>query len=265
MIDRAADLLAETCDLDGLLALARSAPMLEIAPPASLVPPDRAAQPAPLIAVAQDYAFSFTYPETRELLEAAGARVASFGPMADPQLPSGTAGVILSGGFPELYAEALSRNTALHEALRAAHAAGVPIYAECGGLMYLTEALVDQQGRRWPMVGLLPGQSVMTERLTLGYRTVRALHDGPLLPQGASVRGHEFHYSQWEGRPDQLAPAYRLLTPGGDEKAYEGGQVGSLIASYIHLHWLAQPEIARRFVQSCAPVPHSTTETPDSS
>jgi cobyrinic acid a,c-diamide synthase len=252
VIERVAELLAETCDLDALLALARSAPAIEIAQPALPVP-DRAGQHAPLIAVAQDQAFSFTYPETRELLEASGARVVSFSPMADPRLPPGTAGVILSGGFPELYAEALSRNAALHSALRAAHAAGVPIYAECGGLMYLTEALVDQQGRRWPMVGLLPGQSAMTERLTLGYRTVRALHDGPLLPQGTCVRGHEFHYSRWEGRPEQLSPAYQLLAPGGDDGPREGAQLGSLIASYIHLHWLAQPEIARRFVQSCAP------------
>jgi cobyrinic acid a,c-diamide synthase len=252
MLERVADTLAETCDLDGLLALARSAPTADILPPAPFAPPSaRRDQPGPLIAVAQDQAFSFTYPETRELLEAAGARVVSFSPMADPQLPPETAGVILSGGFPELYAEPLSRNTALHSALRAAHAAGLPIYAECGGLMYLTEALVDQQGRRWPMVGLLPGQSVMTERLTLGYRTVRVQQDGPLLSQGASVRGHEFHYSRWEGRPDRLQPAYTILPPSGDAGPPEGAQLGSLIASYIHLHWLVQPDIAQCFVQSC--------------
>jgi cobyrinic acid a,c-diamide synthase len=254
VLERVADLLAETCDLDGLLALARSAPTIDTAPAPPLVvqPSGRPDRPAPLIAVAQDDAFSFTYPETRELLESAGARVASFSPMADSGLPPGTAGVILSGGFPELYAEALSRNAALHNALRAAHAAGLPIYAECGGLMYLTEALVDQQGRRWPMVGLLPGQSVMTERLTLGYRTVRVRHDGPLLAQGTSVRGHEFHYSRWEGRPDQLPPAYTILAPGDTEGPPEGAQLGNLIASYVHLHWLARPEIAQRFIQSCA-------------
>jgi len=190
-----------------------------------------------------------------ELLHAAGATIAPFSPLTTPALPEGTAGIILSGGFPELYAEQLSRNHALQAALRAAHGAGIPIYAECGGLMYLTEELEDQAGRRWPMVGLLPRRSVMTDRVVLGYRTIRAVADGPLLPANATVRGHEFHYSQWEGaagdsRSAQLSPAYEVHARNGQTYA-EGAQVGSLLASYVHLHWLTRPEMAHRFVQLC--------------
>jgi cobyrinic acid a,c-diamide synthase len=194
------------------------------------------------------------------LLEGAGARIVPFSPLNDAALPPGTRGVILSGGFPEVYAEALSRNVALHTAIRAAHTAGIPIYAECGGLMYLTERLVDQAGRAWPMVGLLPGRSVMSERLTLGYRTIRARRDGPLLPRDATVRGHEFHYSRWEGRPASLPAAYTILAPDGTPGGPEGAQLGGLVASYVHLHWLARPEMARRFVSLCANSPMSRTE-----
>jgi len=249
VLEQVADVLAATCDLDRLVALARSAAPLDVPPlqiPAAHVPRQR-----PVVAVAHDAAFSFTYPETGELLEAAGAHVVTFSPMTDPALPLGTRGVILSGGFPELYAEALCRNTAMYSAMQAAHAAGLPIYAECGGLMYLTEALVDQRGQHWPMVRLLPGVSVMTDRLTLGYRVVQTRSTGPLLPAGASIRGHEFHYSRWEGRPEGLPAAYTLLSPDGSAGPAEGAQIGRLVASYVHLHWLARLDIARQFVQSC--------------
>jgi cobyrinic acid a,c-diamide synthase len=250
VLEQVADALEQTCDLDALLALANTAPLLGTAPPTALVTAAETAD-RPVIAVALDTAFSFAYPEMFELLTAAGATIASFSPLTSPMLPPDTAGIILSGGFPELYAEQLSHNTSLFRQIKAAYAADVPIYAECGGLMYLTNALIDQQGQRWPMVGLLPGHSVMTDRLILGYRTVRAVQDGPLLPAGATIRGHEFHYSSWENRPADLAPAYQVLAPTGNDSYDEGAQLGSLVASYIHLHWLARPEMAERFVHTC--------------
>jgi cobyrinic acid a,c-diamide synthase len=259
VIERVANLLEHTTDLDGMLNLARTASDIDFKLPILDFGLDSQSNhivqslisnlQSPIVAVARDAAFSFTYPETCELLEAAGARVVFFSPLDDEALPSGTRGIVLSGGFPELYAEGLSRNRGLHAAIRAAHAAGAPIYAECGGLMYLTETLVDQQGRAWPMVGLLPGRSVMTARLTLGYRTIRAQRDGPLLPADAELRGHEFHFSRWEDRPSSLPAAYTVHTPNGD--VAEGAQMGSLLASYIHLHWLARPAMAQRFMESC--------------
>jgi cobyrinic acid a,c-diamide synthase len=203
----------------------------------------------PRIAVARDEAFHFTYEDNLDLLRSAGGEVCFFSPVNDVTLPPGAAGVILSGGFPEMHAERLAANVAMHQALREAHAAGMPIYAECGGLMYLTRAIVDQAGREHAMVGLLPGRSVMTGKLTLGYRLARAASDSWLLRKDETVRGHEFHYSQWEERPRDLPPAFILTPPrGGAEERSEGAHLGSLWASYVHLHFAGMDGLAERFV-----------------
>jgi cobyrinic acid a,c-diamide synthase len=134
-------------------------------------------------------------------------------------------------------------------AMRAAAAAGLPIYAECGGLMYLTEALVDAAGNTFPMVGALPGRSVMTPRLTLGYRTVQALDESWLWRSGEIVRGHEFHYSICEGTPETMLRLYAIQPDAlCSEPQVEGAHAGNVLASYVHLHFLAMPELARRFV-----------------
>jgi cobyrinic acid a,c-diamide synthase len=222
-------------------------------------PPDkrgasRGAAPPPVIAVARDEAFHFTYPENLELLQHAGAELAFFSPLRDEVLPRGTAGVLLSGGFPEVHAARLSANGRMRQALRQAHQRGVPIYAECGGLMYLTESIVDLDGRVYPMIGLLPGRSVMSARLTLGYRLARAADTSWLLEQEETVRGHEFHYSVWEDRPADLPPAFFVRPPPGKPLCppAEGAVLGKLWASYIHLHFWAKPELAGRFVAACA-------------
>lgn len=203
-----------------------------------------------VIAVARDMAFHFCYEENLTLLEEAGARLAFFSPLRDQALPAGTAGILLSGGFPEVFAQALSANVAMHRAIRSAHAHGMPIYAECGGLMYLTQAITDGAGRTWPMVGLLPGRSVMTRRVTLGYRQARACGSSWLLQEGESVRGHEFHYSTWEERPHDPPAAFWLTPRDGEEPPRaEGACVGNLWASYVHLHFWGKPELARRFAE----------------
>jgi cobyrinic acid a,c-diamide synthase len=208
------------------------------------------AHPAPVIAVARDRAFHFTYEENLELLTAAGARITPFSPLTDAELPSAAAGVILSGGFPELHAAELAANTPMHQAIRRAHETGAAIYAECGGLMYLTCAIVDQQGQH-PMVGLLPGQSRLSEKLTLGYRQAQALRDNWLLAAGETVPGHEFHYSRWEHTPTEAEAAFRLLPRRSDQSPrLDGAQNDSLWASYIHLHFAAKPELAHRFVNA---------------
>ena len=206
-----------------------------------------------LIAVARDEAFSFIYPENLELPEEAGARLVFFSPLRDAALPTGASGVILSGGFPEVYAAQLSANQAMRTALKAAHTKNLPIIAECGGLMYLTQAIRDVDGKVWPMIGLLPGTSIMTTRLTLGYRLAEAAADGPLLFAGESVRGHEFHYSTWENRPTDLPPAFILRPPhgGAGPTQSDGGRVGSAWATYVHTHFLNAPSMALRFVAAC--------------
>jgi cobyrinic acid a,c-diamide synthase len=243
-------------DLDRLVALARLAPPLDAKWPGADAPTIRqdeaealsSSPRRPVIAVARDEAFSFLYEDNLDLLRAAGAELAFFSPIRDNTLPAGTRAIYLCGGFPELYAAQLSANAGLLAAIRAA-AADLPIYAECGGLMYLTEAVAEPQGGSYPMVGALPGRSVMTPRLTLGYRTVRALDDSWLWRAGETLRGHEFHYSTCEELPAATPHLYALqpdtLRP---ESRVEGARVGNVLASYVHLHFLAMPELARRFV-----------------
>jgi cobyrinic acid a,c-diamide synthase len=242
--------VANDINLDRVLALARTAPGLP-SPLATHAPWRAANAAAPLVAVAADEAFSFRYQDNLDLLQEAGAAIAPFSPLRDAGLPAGTRAVYLCGGFPELYAEQLSRNRPMRTALRAAAQAGLPIYAECGGLMYLTEAVVDPAGSSFEMVGALPGRSLMTPRLTLGYRTVRALEDSWLWRSGETLRGHEFHYSICEGLPDTLPRLYGIepdvLQP---EACMEGVRAGNVLASYVHLHFLSKPELATRFVEA---------------
>jgi cobyrinic acid a,c-diamide synthase len=247
-IESARAAVATYIDVDAVLALAREKAL----PARERSGPSMAEDSRVVIAVARDEAFHFCYEENLSLLEDAGATLRFFSPIRDARLPVGTAGVLLSGGFPELYAEALSANAGMHQALRRVHVEGCPIYAECGGLMVLTEAIVDFAGRRFPMAGLLAGHSVMTRRLTLGYRQARAATASWLLPKNDAVRGHEFHYSTWEERPDDIPPAYMLLPPSGQgEPRAEGACLGNLWASYVHLHFWGKPELARRFVAAC--------------
>lgn len=118
--------------------------------------------------------------------------------------------------------------------------------------MYLTQAIIDHDGQEHDMAGLLPGRSVMSKRLTLGYRQARAVGSSWLFSGGETVRGHEFHYSQWEGRPADLPPAYMLLpSSGAGESWADGACVGNLWASYVHLNFWAKPELAERFVAAC--------------
>ena len=257
-IDTAAALVEKHLDLEGILHAAYSAPSLSssVSTQTSLLstllnggvsPPD-----APTtIAVARDAAFSFTYPDNLDLLREAGARLLFFSPLHDPEPPHEVDVIILSGGFPEVYAATLAANRSMRRALREAGERGVRIYAECGGLMYLTEEILTAEGERYPMVGLLPGRSVMTSRLTLGYRVAEAATTSWLFHAGERVRGHEFHYSVWEGRPSDLPPAYTLLPPSGQgEPQPEGACRGTVWASYVHLHFGAYPQLALRFARS---------------
>lgn len=243
--------VASSIDLDTIISLAG-----EHAPPAARQTYRPATQrDEVVIAVARDEAFHFCYEENLALLEEAGATLRFFSPLSDDELPQGTQGVLLSGGFPELFAEPLSANAGMHQALRDAHHRGLPIYAECGGLMYLTGSIVDFEGRRSSMVGLLPGHSVMTRRLTMGYRAARASTSSWLLQENETVRGHEFHYSTWQDQPGDTPAAYLLERPTGNgESCRDGACLGNLWASYVHLHFWGKPELAQRFVTACGQV-----------
>jgi len=265
LLDQLANVIECQFNLDALLQLAATAETSrEIAPtpdtPTSstaanknyATPPTSTRRtPPPLLAVARDDAFCFYYPDNLDLLEAAGARLAFFSPARGERLPSDAAGMYLGGGYPELHAAALSANTAFHDDLRALHSRGAPIFAECGGFMMLTEALIDLDGRRWPMAGLVPGVTRMTPQIaSLGYRQATALHDNLLVPTGTTLRGHEFHYSVWE-KPAALPDRSAWSAHGTQANALAqplGYVNGNLLASYLHIHLGQAPELARRLV-----------------
>ena len=211
--------------------------------------PDAPIPPRVRIALAQDEAFNFYYQDSLDLLTAWGAELVPFSPLQDASLPERIGGVYLGGGFPELFAGALAANRPMLGAIRRAAAAGLPVYAECGGLMYLQEGLVDADDVHHPMAGLLPGTSTLLgARLALGYREIRARKDTLLTAVGAPLRGHEFHWSRSDQPPAELA-AYDVADGSGRA---EGFATYNVLASYVHLHFAADRMLAPRFVGACA-------------
>ncbi|MFI2614381.1 cobyrinate a,c-diamide synthase [Streptomyces sp. NPDC018584] len=236
----------EGCDLEALLALARSAPSLPGGAwdPGAVPASASTAGRRPRVAVAGGAAFTFSYAEHTELLTAAGAEVVPFDPLHDERLPQGTAGLVIGGGFPEVYAPELSANEPLREAVAALARSGAPVAAECAGLLYLARELDGK-----PMCGVLDAEARMSERLTLGYREAVAVSDGVLAAAGTRTRGHEFHRTVVEPGAGP-APAWGLHAP---ERRVEGFVQGNVHASYLHTHWAARPDVARRFVDRCTP------------
>ncbi len=237
-VRRFGEVVAAGVDLDAVLALARSAPALAVTPWSPDVGdpvPGR-----PVVAVAGGPAFSFGYAETTELLTSSGAVVAEFDPLNDKALPDGTSGLVVGGGFPEVYAEALSANEPLRAAVRELALSGAPIAAECAGLLWLTRTLDGK-----PMCGVLDADATMTPRLTLGYRSAVALSDSALAAEGTRVHGHVFHRTEVTPRAG-AQPAW-----GWAGRPPEGFVQGGVHASYLHTHWAGTPSIARRLVEAC--------------
>ena len=231
----------ETVELDGLLELARTAPPLP--PGAVALPPPVAGRPR--LAVARDRAFCFYYADGLALLERLGAELVPFSPLADAALPPGSCGLYLGGGYPELYAEALSANRPMRQAIRAAVAGGMPTVAECGGFLYLGEGLADGGGRVWPMAGALPGTARNAGKLgRFGYVTLRARKDGLLGPAGTVFPAHEFHY--WDS--ERPGADFRAEKPHSDRGWDCAFHTPTLYAGFPHFHFWARPELARNFV-----------------
>ncbi|MEU1814408.1 cobyrinate a,c-diamide synthase [Streptomyces roseifaciens] len=246
----------EGCDLEGLLALARTAPPLTAEPWNPVTAALRAGVPdshstltgphpgsKPVIAVAGGPAFTFSYAEHTELLQAAGAEVVTFDPLHDEALPEGTAALVIGGGFPEVYAPELSANEPLRKEVAALAATGAPVVAECAGLLYLARSLDGK-----PMCGVLPADARMSGRLTLGYREAVAIADNVLAQAGTRVRGHEFHRTVTEPGAGGT-PAWGFTHP---ERRTEGFARDGVHASYLHVHWAGAPGTAARLVAAAA-------------
>jgi cobyrinic acid a,c-diamide synthase len=242
---RLAEIVERSVDVDRLLAVA--APLGEAARGAATV---RTASRV-RIGVAGDAAFQFYYSENLDLLRAAGADLVFWSPLTDPALPH-VDGLYLGGGYPELHAAALGANVAVRNAVREFAGAGRPIYAECGGLMYLAEALEDLDGVAHPMVGLLPTTVRMRpRRLSLGYTEVVFAANAPLGAAGTIARGHEFHYSSMDAVPDSIARVYQIRPARGEARS-EGYLINRTLMSYVHLHFASNPALAVSFVDACA-------------
>ncbi|MFD5541911.1 cobyrinate a,c-diamide synthase [Streptomyces sp. NPDC127079] len=238
--------VADGCDLGALLELARGAGALPgtawDAAEALASSPAGTVRSTVRVAVAGGAAFTFSYAEHTELLAAAGADVVPFDPLRDERLPEGTNGLVVGGGFPEVYGRELSANERLRKDIAALAERGAPVAAECAGLLYLCRELDGL-----PMCGVLDARARMSERLTLGYRDAVAVGDSVLAVAGTRMRGHEFHRTVVEPGAG-AAPAWGVRTP---RPRVEGFVQQGVHASYLHTHWASEPGVARRFVERC--------------
>ena len=206
------------------------------------------------IALARDAAFCFVYEDNLRLLRDAGAEIVEFSPLKDERLPGGVCGIYLPGGYPEVFADTLTANVAMKKAVRDAIDRGMPVYAECGGFIYLTQGVVDAKSEPASLhefVGVFPVITrMLPRRKALGYREVETIADSIIGPGGTAARGHEFHYSEMEPMPAGVERAYRLRK-GGDDLGVDGFRFKNCLASYVHLHFGSNPALAAAFVASC--------------
>lgn len=258
-LKRLADLLEETLDLEMLMELAKGAEALEWEEPAGLASlmaqAERELEKHPRIGIAIDEAFCFYYQDNLELLEKLGAELVEFSPLHDRNLPEHLNGLLLYGGYPELYAEALSKNVSMRNGIRELVQSGMPYLAECGGFLYLQETLEDMEGTAYMMAGALKGQAYGTGRLgRFGYIRLTTEGEGQLLLPGESIKAHEFHYFDTTDNGN----TYHARKPSGSREwdCMHGGE--HYAAGFPHLYYYSNPRFAFRFLQQCASFPGKT-------
>ncbi|HMJ14628.1 MAG TPA: cobyrinate a,c-diamide synthase [Polyangiaceae bacterium] len=245
VVEAWAERAREQCDLDQILSIARAAAPFSI----DVSTPEPSRRTRCRIGLAHDAAFSFYYEDNLQRLLDSGAELVRFSPMAAARLPD-VDGLYFGGGYPELHAAELAANRTMLADVRAFCASGRPVYAECGGLMYLSHAIRTLDGRRHALVGALPGEARMFPRLqALGYVEVQTRQASPLGPSGTQFRGHQFRYSELEGGTE--TPVYELRRRRGAEVSFEGCLAGGVLGSYVHAHWASNPAIAAAFVSAC--------------
>jgi len=245
LYERLAEAVMETVDLDRIEALAKSAPSL---PSVERVPSSALKREGTVrVGLAYDRAFCFYYQDNLDLLKAEGVELVEFSPVNDHALPAVDM-LYLGGGYPELYGRKLAENTAMRQAVRSFAEAGGPVYAECGGMMYLTQSIRDFEGQRHDMVGLFPAEAVMSRAtMNLGYRELRLTHACLLGANGTRVRGHEFHYSTLKSN-GPLHYAGVLTDAEGNYTGSDGLSYRNTLACYSHLHFGNVPTLAKSFV-----------------
>ena len=241
-LNRLAEVLEESLDIDLLMRMASEAPDLEYS-----APEVGRVEGKVRIGFADDETFCFTYEDNIELLERCGAEIVRFSPMHDDRVPD-VDGMVFSGGYPELHAAELEANRPMLEDIRSKIEAGMPCIAECGGFMYLHERMEDSEGVMRSMVGAIPGSTRNTGKLSrFGYASLRPLKDDGTLGPGISVKGHEFHY--WDS--DSCGEDWEAVKSNGTRYTCIHDD-GSMVAGYPHLYYYSNPEVALRFVERCA-------------
>ena len=219
--------------------------------------PDAATIPDPdvRIGVARDNAFCFYYEDNLDVLRENGAEIVFFSPLNDPAPPPDIQGLYLGGGYPELFAETLSGNDAMKQHIRRLCDAGMPVYAECGGFMYLCRNLLTSQDGKHEMAGVFPFDTRMQDkRFSLGYREIRFIDDTPIAATGMSARGHEFHYSRLiddAPRPPEIRQVYEAADKSDQGRSSPGWVVKQTLGSYVHLHFRSCPAIGEYFADAC--------------
>jgi len=241
------DFVETSVDLEALLEELPDVPEKEISkdPPSGKLYPVR-------IGVARDEAFCFYYQDNLDILECFGAELVFFSPLRDKRLPEGISGLYLGGGYPELFAPRLSDNLSLRVEIKSLVEKGFPVYAECGGFMFLCQGIEDTEGCFYPMAGVYPFTVRMLSRLkSLGYREVTLALSCPLGAVGQTIRGHEFHYSEIIKTPGDVQFAYRIADRRTGDTHGEGFLVENALGSYVHLHFGSNPIVAQNFVRHC--------------
>ncbi len=244
--DRLGDLVLETVDIDQLLELSQAG-LIDPKLHTSLFEVKR--EKSVKIAVAKDAAFNFYYPENLEILEAKGAELVYFSPLANEALPKDIDGLYIGGGFPEEFAKELSESHLAKQTIKDAIVNGLPTLAECGGFMYLTDSIETTEGSRYEMVGVISGAVKMhTKRVALGYREISGRPGNFLINENQKARGHEFHYSTFEPNKE-IDHAYE--TKGMRGKKLEGCLTHHVVAGYTHFHFASYPEMVENWIAFC--------------
>ena len=249
VIDKLADICEQNIDIDALIELASKAPAIEVEDEqvTNSVKSVR-------LGIAKDAAFHFYYPDNLEALQRHGCELVDFSPISDASLPDGIDGLYIGGGYPEEFAKELSVNEKMRNSIAEFAGSNKPIYAECGGLMYLGNKLITANSKEYPMVGLLNITTKMLDRFNiLGYVQVDLLQDSLWGTKDTTIRGHEFHYSEIiEGLEDysSLQKVYSVKRRSGSESSIEGFQKQNILASYMHLHFASRPQTVKNFVKT---------------
>jgi cobyrinic acid a,c-diamide synthase len=246
-VSKLGEFIGERVDLIAVEEIARSAPPIR-----HIEAQERARKDAKAtVGIAVDDAFSFYYADAIDLLRTEGADIVNFSPLHDPSLPEGLDGIYIGGGFPESFSAQLEENGPMRTSIKKRLEDGMPAFAECGGLMYLTRSITDFRGPRRSMVGVFDGETVMTNRLTLGYTLASAKSDSIISKAGESLRGHEYHFSQIQSIPDDASFAYEMIRGDGISGRREGWQEYNTLGCYSHVHLCSKPRTATRFVEAC--------------